>query len=94
MVTIPVPMLMSQDFWYSPRRQPDRAVMALATHRPTIMVREGVDGGGLHHVLIVTGGLDGEPQTGVEEEGQQDRNHPHEEYRHDEPGTSPSRGLP
>ena len=42
MVTMPVPILMSQDFWYSPSRQPDRAVMALATHRPTMMVRAGL----------------------------------------------------
>ena len=42
MVTIPVPTLMSQLFWYWASRPPDRAVSAPEMHRPTVMVKAGL----------------------------------------------------
>ena len=39
MMTMPVPRLMSAVFWYWASRAPDRAVRALARHRPTVMVK-------------------------------------------------------
>ena len=42
MVTMPVPMLMSQDLLYSPIRQPASAVMALERHRPMVIIRAGL----------------------------------------------------
>ena len=39
MTTMPVPRLMSADFWYWASTAPDRAVMALAMHRPTVTVK-------------------------------------------------------
>ena len=41
-VTMPVPRLMSQNLLYSPIRQPDSAVRALARHRPIVMVAFGL----------------------------------------------------
>ena len=42
MVTMPVPMSMLTDFWLCASRQPDRPVKALATHRPTMVVKAGL----------------------------------------------------
>lgn len=42
MVTIPVPRLISQDFWYCANTPPDNAVIALATQRPTVIVKDGL----------------------------------------------------
>ena len=41
-VTMPVPRLMSQNLLYSPIKQPDSAVRALARHRPIVMVAFGL----------------------------------------------------
>ena len=41
MTTMPVPPLMSAVRWYWPTMPPDRAVRALAMHRPTVMVKVG-----------------------------------------------------
>ena len=38
MVTMPVPTLMSQLFWYWASSAPDRAVRLPEMHRPTMMV--------------------------------------------------------
>ena len=38
-VTIPEPMSMLTDFWYWASRQPDKPVNALATQRPTMVVK-------------------------------------------------------
>ena len=40
MMTMPLPRLISAVFWYWARSAPDRAVQALAMHRPTVMVKE------------------------------------------------------
>ena len=42
MVTMPVPTLMSQLFWYWASRPPDSAHSAPDTHRPTVMVKAGL----------------------------------------------------
>ena len=42
MVTMPVPRLISQDFWYCANTPPDNAVIALATQRPTVIVKDGL----------------------------------------------------
>ena len=42
MVTMPVPTLMSQLFWYWASRPPERAVRAPEMHRPTVMVNAGL----------------------------------------------------
>ena len=39
---MPVPMSMLTDFWLWASRQPDRPVKALATHRPTMVVKVGL----------------------------------------------------
>ena len=42
MVTMPVPTLISQLFWYWASRPPDSAVSAPEMHRPTVMVKAGL----------------------------------------------------
>ena len=42
MVTIPVPTLISQLFWYCANRPPDSAHSAPEMHRPTVMVKAGL----------------------------------------------------
>ena len=42
MVTMPLPMSMLTDFCIWPRRHPERAVKAFATHRPTVVVKAGL----------------------------------------------------
>ena len=42
MVTMPLPRLISADFWDWAIRQPDSPVKALATHRPTVVVNTGL----------------------------------------------------
>ena len=82
-VTMPEPMSMLTDFCDWASRQPESAVRALATQSPTIVVNDGVDGGGAHHIGVIAGGADGKTEPGLQEEAEEDA-HKHDRDDRDE----------
>ncbi len=73
MVTMPVPTLISQLFWYCASRPPESAVRALEMHRPTVMVNAGLMVEARTISGVVAGGADGKAQPGAQKAQHQQR---------------------